>query len=96
VKGGAAVYRPEREAQVLARLQADNPGPLPGAAIAHLFTEIISACRALERDLHVAYLGPAGTFSEEAARRQFGAAATGVPLASIADVFHAVETGHAP
>ncbi|MCU0868708.1 MAG: prephenate dehydratase [Burkholderiales bacterium] len=95
VKGGAAVYRPEREAQVLARLQALNAGPLPAGAIAHLFTELISACRALERDLHVAYLGPAGTFSEEAARRQFGAAATGVPLATIADVFHAVEAGQA-
>ena len=51
LKEGAA-YRPEREAQVLRAIVKDNPGPLPDAALARLFTEIISACRALEDSLN--------------------------------------------
>ena len=49
-----------------------NPVPLPDAALARLFTEIMSACRALEDALTVAYLGPQGTFSQEAALKHFG------------------------
>ena len=75
-KRGAVKYRPEREAQVLRRLAAANKGPLPTGAIARLYTEIMSACRALEDGINVAYLGPQGTFSEEAAVRQFGGQAT--------------------
>jgi chorismate mutase/prephenate dehydratase len=93
LKGESAVYRPEREAQVLRRLTEINEGPLPAEAVRHLFTELISACRALERTLSVAYLGPRGTFSEEAVRRQFGDAAEGLPLASIPEVFRAVAAG---
>lgn len=95
LKGDAAVYRPEREAQVLRRLAEANSGPLPAAAVRHLFTELISACRSLERTLVVAYLGPRGTFSEEAVRRQFGAAAAGLPVASIPEVFRAVAAAEA-
>lgn len=95
VKGGAVVYRPEREAQVLRRLQAANPGPLPNAAIRLLFQEVMSACRALERPLTVAYLGPQGTFSEAAALKHFGHAAETHATASIDDVFREVEAGHA-
>lgn len=93
LKGGAAVYRPEREAQVLRRLAALNQGPLPPAAIDHLFVEIISACRALERQMRVAYLGPRGTYSEDAVGKQFGAQAVLDPCASIAEVFRHVESG---
>lgn len=95
LKGESAVYRPEREAQVLRRLTQINAGPLPPQAIQHLFTELISACRALERRPVVAYLGPRGTFSEEAVLRQFGAAADGLPVASISEVFRAVAAGEA-
>lgn len=91
LKGGAVVYRPEREAQVLRRLREINTGPLPGDSVQHLFTEIISACRALERDMRVAYLGPRGTYSEEAVAKQFGDHAEGEPCASIAEVFQRVE-----
>jgi len=73
LKGDGPIYRPEREAQVIARLRSANPGPLPADAIGHLFTELISACRALEQALSVAFLGPRGTFSEEAALKHFGA-----------------------
>jgi len=91
LKGAAPVYRPEREAQVLRRLRAANAGPLPGEAVERLFTEVISACRAVEDALSVAYLGPRGTFSEEAAAKRFGSSVRGVPSATIDEVFRLVE-----
>ena len=94
-KNGAAAYKPEREAQVLRRVRALNTGPLPGAALDRLFTEIMSACRALEDQLTVAYLGPEGTFSQEAVIKHFGSATGARPQASIDEVFRAVETGAA-
>ncbi len=92
---GGPIYRPEREAQVVRRLQAANGGPLPAEAVERLFKEVMSACRALEQPLAVAYLGPAGTYSEMAAQKQFGQSVTGLAQESIADVFRAVESGQA-
>jgi len=94
-KGNAAAYKPEREAQVLRRVRELNKGPLSGAALSRLFTEIMSACRALEDQLAVAYLGPEGTFSQEAVVKHFGASTGSRPLANIDEVFRAVETGAA-
>ncbi|AUM00467.1 MAG TPA: prephenate dehydratase [Pseudothauera hydrothermalis] len=88
------LYRPEREAQVLRRLAEANPGPLPNAAVQTIFREIMSACLALEQPLKVGYLGPAGTFSESASRKHFGSAPNFLPLATIDDVFRAVEAGN--
>jgi chorismate mutase/prephenate dehydratase len=93
LKEDGVVLRPEREAQVLQRLQGKNSGPLSNAAIAQLFTEVMSQCRALEAPLTVAYLGPQGTFSEAAVLKRFGSAVQGKPCANIDDVFHAVESG---
>jgi len=90
-----AKYSPEREAQVLRRIAARNRGPLSKPALVQLYAEIMSACRALEDDISVAYLGPQGTFSEEAALKQFGSATRLVPCASIDEVFRAVEAGRA-
>ena len=67
IKKSGIVYRPEREAQILIRIQSLNPGPISNQHISHFFTEIMSLCRALEKPMSVAYLGPNGTFSEEAA-----------------------------
>ena len=89
------VLKPEREAQVIRRLQQDNQGPLPADAVAALWTEIISACRGLERGMTMAYLGPQGSFSEQAAKEHFGHAVTGLPCASFDEVFRAVEAGQA-
>ena len=93
IKGGASIYRAEREAQVLRRVVELSKGPLPAAALRRIQSEIMSACRALEELLSVAYLGPRGTFSEEAALRHFGASITARPCTTIDDVFKAVESG---
>ena len=95
LKEDGAVLRPEREAQVLQRVQGSNNGPLSNAAVAQLFTEVMSQCRALEAPLTVAYLGPEGTFSEQATLARFGSAVRGQPCATIDDVFRAVESGAA-
>lgn len=92
IKKSGTVYRPEREAQILARIQALNPGPISSEHIKQLFTEIMSLCRALEKPMSVAYLGPNGTFSEEAALKRFGSAITTVACDSIDDVFRTVES----
>ena len=89
------IYRPEREAQVLRRLQDANPGPLPGENVTFFFREVMSACLSLEQPLGIAFLGPLGTFSESAATKHFGHAARLSPQSSIDDVFREVESGHA-
>ncbi|MBA2658635.1 MAG: prephenate dehydratase [Nitrosospira sp.] len=94
IKNGMA-YRPEREAQVLARICELNTGPLAKEHIVRLFTEIMSLCRSLEEPLTVAYLGPQGTFSEEAALKRFGSVVTTLACSSIDDVFRKVEAGAA-
>lgn len=86
-------YRPERERQVLARLQALNQGPLPNHEIGRLFREIMSACLALEQPLNIAYLGPEGTFTQAAALKQFGHSVQTCAKRSINDVFNAVDNG---
>lgn len=89
------VYAPHREAEIVRRLTARDLGPLDREAIAAIFGEIISACRALEQLPTVAYLGPEHTFSHLAARKRFGRRAEFVAAGSIADVFDAVERGTA-
>lgn len=90
------ILRPEREAQIVRSLQADNATKLfPRKAIEAVWMEIISACRGLERGLSVAYLGPEGSFSEQAALLQYGHAAERIACPSFDEVFHAVETGRA-
>jgi chorismate mutase/prephenate dehydratase len=93
LKNGAQAYRPEREAEILRRVAADNRGPLSEAGVTAVFREVISACRALEETIRVAYLGPEGTFSEQALLAQFGSTIESVPCPTIDEVFRAVETG---
>ena len=92
---GSPVFRPEREAQVVLGLQRNNPGPLKNAGVAHIWREIMSACRALEAPQRVAFLGPAGTFSEQAAVQFFGSGVEHVPCVSFDEVFHAAASGRA-
>lgn len=92
---GGHIYRPEREAQVLRRLQDANGGPLSSESVTFFFREVMSACLSLEQPLGIACLGPLGSFSESAAVKQFGHAARILPQATIDDAFREVESGHA-
>ena len=92
-KGDDAYYRPEREAQVLRRIMENNPGPLDNEEIARLFREIMSACLALEQPVRVAFLGPEGTFTQEAALKHFGHSAVSIAKAAIDEVFRDVMAG---
>jgi chorismate mutase/prephenate dehydratase len=82
LKGGAPAYRPERESEILQRITRQK-GDLSPERIAAVFREIISACRGLEEAIRVSYLGPEGTFSEQAVRKHFGAAVEALPVASV-------------
>lgn len=88
-------YRPEREAQVLRMVVDRNEGPLSDELLVHVFREIMSACLAQQEPLKVGYLGPEGTFSQQAVMKHFGRSAHGLPLASIEEVFNEVEAGNA-
>ena len=68
----AFFYRPEREAAILKRIQKRNKGPMGDEEMARLFREIMSSCLALEQPMKVAYLGPEGTFTHQAAIEKFG------------------------
>lgn len=92
---GGPVLKPEREASLIRQLQSSNPGPFTNQGIESVWREIISACRGLESTLTVAYLGPAGSFSEQAALEQFGHSVTKLPCATFDEVFRAVEAGQA-
>ena len=88
-------YRPEREAQVLRMVVDRNEGPLSDEVLVHLFREVMSACLAQQEPLKVGYLGPEGTFSQQAVHKHFGRSALGLPMASIEEVFQEVEAGNA-
>ena len=95
LKNDGVIYRPEREAQILRRLQAQNIGPLSNDAVSHIFRGVMSNCRALEKELSIAFLGPLGTYSEEAALKQFGQGRDAVVCGSIDEVFRIVEASQA-
>ncbi|GAB6068043.1 prephenate dehydratase [Methylothermus subterraneus] len=83
-------YRPEREAEVMRKICAANLGPLDNETVMRIFREIMSACLALEKPLQVAFLGPEGTFTQQAAYRHFGHAIEARPFPAIDEVFRAV------
>ncbi|MNU35610.1 P-protein [compost metagenome] len=88
-------YRPEREAQVLRMVVDRNEGPLSDEVLVHVYREIMSACLAQQEPLKIGYLGPEGTFSQQAVLKHFGRSALGLPMASIEEVFQEVEAGNA-
>ena len=92
---GTPFFRPDRVAQVIAKVQAANPGPLLNQHVGSIWREIMSACLALEVPQRVAVLGPEGTFTEQAAVEFFGSAANLVHCANFDEVFHATAAGTA-
>jgi chorismate mutase/prephenate dehydratase len=89
------IYVPEREKAVFMRLAERNKGPLDDDAVRSIYREVISACRALEKPLRVAYFGPPATYTHMAAMRKFGGSTHFLPRRVISEVVHAVETGEA-
>ena len=92
---GTPFFRPDRVAQVIEKIQQANTGPLKNEHVAAVWREIMSACLALETPVRVAYLGPAGTFSEQAALQFFGTSIEHVPCVTIDEVFRATAAGSA-
>ena len=89
---GLEIYAPEREEKLLRSLIAKGEGGrLPEESIRAIYREIMSAALALEEDLKIAYLGPAGTWTHQAAIGKFGHSVKYLPQPSFADVFEQVE-----
>jgi chorismate mutase/prephenate dehydratase len=86
-----SIFAPEREMQVLSKVLSLNRGPLSDKTISAIYREIISACRALEKPITVAYLGPAGSYTHIASIQRFGDSTDFVPVETIPDVFNSVE-----
>jgi chorismate mutase/prephenate dehydratase len=91
----APVFRPEREMQVIERLQTMSAGPLGSDHISAIWREIMAASRSLEKTISAAFLGPVGTYSEQAMYQYFGQSIEGLPCPSIDEVFRSVEAGAA-
>lgn len=87
------VYEPGRERRIVEALTSVNPGPFPDAGIGPVFREIISGTRSLEEPVQVAYFGPEGTFTHQAARHHFGEQSQLASVPSIREVFAAAEGG---
>jgi len=93
VKSGSRIvpYNPQREEEILRRLESSSQGSFPGRAIFRVFREVISACRSLEAELTIAYLGPPATYTHLACIERFGSSVETVPKETIQEVFEAVE-----
>jgi len=87
-----AIYRPEREKAILDRLNQVSEGRLTTQAIEAIFLEIFAVSRNIELPEKVAYLGPEGSFTHQAAEARFGAMSDYIPLKNIQSVFDAVVT----
>ncbi|GGD31287.1 chorismate mutase [Malaciobacter pacificus] len=94
-KSGGAIYRPEREKAIIDRLEKLNKesnGSLNRAAIEALFLEIFAISRNIELPENVAYLGPEGSFTHQAAEGRFGAMSSYISISSIKGIFREVST----
>jgi chorismate mutase-like protein len=91
-KSGGAIYRPEREKAIIDRLEKLNKGKLNRSAIEALFLEIFAISRNLELPENIAYLGPEGSFTHQAAEVRFGAMSSYLSIGSIKGVFREVST----
>ena len=90
-EGKMESYDPQREDEILDALVLQNNGPFPKQAICSVFREIISACRSLETEIAVAFLGPPATHTHLACFEYFGNSIQIQPKESIQEVFEAVE-----
>ena len=92
---GGDIYVPEREDAVFRKVTAQNKGPIKDDALRAIYREVMSAAIALEKALLVAYLGPEARNTHAAAIKKFGASVDYHAMATIGDIFTAVEKGEA-
>lgn len=90
-----SIYDPAREKEIEKILREMNPGPLSDSYVLSIFREIISGCRALQKPTKIAYLGPEGSFSNQAAFHKFGSSSALIPVSSFEEVFEVVQRGRA-
>jgi chorismate mutase / prephenate dehydratase len=90
---GKEIYVPSREEEVFDKLIASSKGPLPDKALRKIYREVISAAIALEKPMSVAYLGPEGTYTHQAAMKHFGSSITLAQCRTVPDVFASVKRG---
>ncbi|MEJ5173109.1 MAG: prephenate dehydratase [Hydrogenothermaceae bacterium] len=89
-KHNLPIFVPSREKEIFDRLEKLNTGPLSNDVIKHIFREIISACRSIEENIKVAYLGPKATFTHQASLKYFGSSVEHIPVSTIKDVFEEI------
>ncbi|MBU1767441.1 MAG: chorismate mutase, partial [Candidatus Omnitrophica bacterium] len=90
-KQGIVPYIPARERDVINSLIRKNKGPLSAEAIKNIYREIMSVSVNLQKKLTIAYLGPAATYTHEAATKKFGSSIDYKPFISAREIFSAVE-----
>ncbi|MWV62227.1 bifunctional chorismate mutase/prephenate dehydratase [Helicobacter saguini] len=99
LKNNASIYRPDREKEIIKKLTATardcSLENINTQIIEAIFYEIFSIARNLESPQKVAFLGPLGSFTQEAAHAIFGNLSEYVGLSSISAVFDALQHGNA-
>jgi chorismate mutase/prephenate dehydratase len=95
LKAGEEIYAPHRELAVLQRVCRLNKGPITRESLRAIYREVMSSALALQKSMRIAYLGPEGTFTHQAAIRRFGSSLRYSPLKTITDVFNEVSKNRA-
>ena len=92
---GGQIYVAEREDAVIRKVTGQNDGPIKNEALQAIYRELMSAAIALEQPLLIAYFGPEASNTHAAAMKKFGASVNYHAMASISDIFTAMEKGEA-
>jgi chorismate mutase-like protein len=89
------IYSPDREMKLLRSLVERSNGPLRPESIRAIYREIMSASLALENDIVIACVGPAGSSTHQTALSKFGSSVRYTPTNSIAEVIEQIRANKA-
>lgn len=92
---GRHVYDVVRENELIRVALQTSKGPLSENAVRAILRELTGGCRATVLPVRVAYLGPAYSYSHQAAVEHFGSSAELSPVSTIAAVFEELNRAHA-